>query len=446
MNLPTRFGPAICCLIRGSAGRKSPKTPPFRARRGYQRGVEVRAVRRVSQINGCPLSDITLVVISPLRGFQLPSGNIVLTEKFVDGLKLYRELWGGPILHLCAPASGPSDNLDNIEVAMKTPDFDTICAPMSAAFLKAALPKRSIVLASVGEDFNGVAAVCREAGVPCVYVTEYSLRTRTQIAETYQRNALHGAWGKLRQVEQEIRQRRAISMAAGVQCNGLPTFNSYKSLSRSPLLFFDSRFDDETLIPDDRLLAKMRRRTMDDKIRLVFSGRINRMKGADDLPLVASYLREMCIPFEMLICGDGEYLPNLQKDVAARGLTDSVRSAGVLDFKTELVPLVTEFADLFVCCHRQGDPSCTYLETMACGVPIVGYANDAFSALADFSKVGWVTPMSDPLALARTIEQLHRNPQEIDHASRSARSFASKHTFRDSFKRRINHLRSVSGH
>src|SRR5438132_9180518 len=118
------------------------------------------------------MTDIVLVVISPLKGFTLPSGKIMLTEKFVDGMKLYRELWDGPILHICEPANHPSGNLDNIEVPARNSDFDTICAPLTDDMLRASIPKRSLVLTSVGENFNSVSAICKELGVPCVYVTE----------------------------------------------------------------------------------------------------------------------------------------------------------------------------------------------------------------------------------------------------------------------------------
>jgi glycosyltransferase involved in cell wall biosynthesis len=201
-------------------------------------------------------------------------------------------------------------------------------------------------------------------------------------------------------------------------------------------LFFDSRIDESMLATEESILAKVHRRVPGGKIRLVFSGRINRIKGADDLR----------IPFQMTICGDGESLSAIRSDISARGLVDCVELTGTLEFKAKLVPFVTEFADLFVCCHRQGDPSCTYLETMACGVPIVGYANDAFSALADYSKVGWVTPMSDPLALAKNIAKLYESPQGVDHASRQSRLFAGEHTFRGGFKRRIDHLKDVARH
>ena len=80
-----------------------------------------------------------------------------------------------------------SDNLDNIEVPLRTAEFDTLCGPLSTDYLKSVLPKRSIVLASVGEQFNSISTICRQINVPCVYVTEYNLRTRHQIIAEYQR-------------------------------------------------------------------------------------------------------------------------------------------------------------------------------------------------------------------------------------------------------------------
>ena len=43
---------------------------------------------------------------------------------------------------------------------------------------------------------------------------------------------------------------------------------------------------------------------------------------------------------------------------------------GVVDFETELVPFTRQNADIFLGCHRQSDPSCTYLEAMGCGVAV----------------------------------------------------------------------------
>lgn len=387
----------------------------------------------------------TLVVISPLKAFPLPSGKVMLTGKFVDGMKLYRELWRGPILHLCEPSGQPSDSLDNIEFAVRSPEFDTICAPLTDALMRTSIPQDALVLASVGEQFNSVSAVCRELEVPCVYVSEYNLRTRHQIAEEYQRNVLQGMWAKHKQTSQEIAQRRAIASANGIQCNGLPTYIEYKTLNPSSHLFFDSRSDESMLSTADNIASKAHDLRQGRKLQLVFSGRLNLMKGVDDLIKVVLRLRQPLRDwFHLSICGDGDYAGQLRKDIEAKGLGDLVTMRGPMDFRTELVPFVTKEADIFVCCHRQGDPSCTYLETMACGVPIVGYDNDAWRGLSAYSRSGWATPLGDVKALANEIVALDKSPETIETEARRSLTFAKDHTFEKTFKARISHLEDVA--
>src|SRR5262249_16164737 len=96
--------------------------------------------------------------------------------------------------------------------------------------------------------------------------------------------------------------------------------------------------------------------------------------------------------------------------------------------------------DLFVCCHRQGDPSCTYVETMACGVPIVGYGNEAWEGLARVSGAGWVTPVGEPIKLAERIAALERDRSALSNAAHAALDFARSHSFEKTFPRRVEHL------
>ena len=142
------------------------------------------------------------------------------------------------------------------------------------------------------------------------------------------------------------------------------------------------------------------------------------MKGADHLLGVARHLRRRGVNFRMSICGAGDLEKSMTRSIERDGLKGHVVMKGVLDFETELVPFVKHETDLFVCCHRQGDPSCTYLETMSCGVPIVGYDNEAFRGIVELSRSGWLVPMNRPNLVAAEIARLSRNQEEImDHAS-----------------------------
>ena len=205
------------------------------------------------------MDGIKLVVISPLKGVLRPNRKILLTRKFFDGMALYRELWKGPVIHACEPGREASDNLDNMEVELDAAPFRTVCEEFTDDRLVRLLKPGSLVLASVGDRFNSISRLCREEGIPCVYITEYSLRTRLQIAREYRRSIAHGAWHSWREFQQERAQVRAIRLADAVQCNGTPTYMSYKALTSQPLLFFDTRIEETMLARPAEISARLAR-------------------------------------------------------------------------------------------------------------------------------------------------------------------------------------------
>ena len=79
----------------------------------------------------------------------------------------------------------------------------------------------------------------------------------------------------------------------------------------------------------------------------------------------------------------------------AGGLSDRVRLHGPVPFETRLVPLSRQTADVFVSCHVQSDPSCTYLEAMGCGLPVVGFANRMLAALVAAAVAMLAWPVND---------------------------------------------------
>ena len=117
---------------------------------------------------------------------------------------------------------------------------------------------------------------------------------------------------------------------------------------------------------------------------------------------------------------------------------------GALDFRTGWIPALQREADLFVCCHLQGDPSSTYPEVMSCGVPIAGYDNEAFQGIVRYSDAGWQTPMKKPDLLAEEIARLHRDRDSLADASVRARAFAIQHDFETTFARRTQHMIDAS--
>ena len=289
-----------------------------------------------------------------------------------------------------------------------------------------------------------MAKSCLAGGLPLILVTELSLRTQLQIASVATKST--GRW--LRSVAwhfmEYLRWSRIAARCAGVQCNGTPVYRHFRRLNRNTLLYFDTRStarDCTTAEHVERRLTAARARGFP---RLAFSGRLISMKGAEHLIRVAAELKARRFRFELWIAGDGDRRDAMEAEVQRAGLATQVRFLGVLDFKTQLLPALQADTDMFVCPHLQGDPSCTYVETMSAGVPIVGYANEALRGLIDTFGVGRTVPMHSVHELATAIIDAWETPGRLLSASLKALAFAREHCFEAEFQRRTEHILGVS--
>lgn len=367
-----------------------------------------------------------------------------LTKKFVDGVSEYVKRWHGPVVVLVSRAQSPSSNLDTMLVKPGEVSFGLQWRQENDAKLSERIADAELVLATLVHRNTGLSQLCRQLNVPVVYITEYSVDTRCQIVRAETTNPLlrwrRQSWTK----RLERRYEQAVRCADGVQCNGTPTFRAYQSINRRPLLYFDSRVRQEMLACSKQIQERTGQLLSGGPLRLVFSGRLIAMKGADHLPLVAGELDQLGVPFTMDICGAGDQVDRIAAKIRNLNLMERVQLRGVLDFESQLLPHILRNADLFVCCHRQGDPSCTYLETMACGVPIIGYDNEALRGIVQTSGVGWATPMDQPKRLAQRIAQLNQDRLSLAEAAYAVLAFASQHTLEQTMDRRVEHLQQCS--
>ena len=99
--------------------------------------------------------------------------------------------------------------------------------------------------------------------------------------------------------------------------------------------------------------------------------------------------------------------------------------------------------DIFVCCHIQNDPSCTYLESFGAGLPIVGYANRMWRRLSEESGAGFCSTLGDPVAVADDVYRLASDLELLSTLSERARRFAIEHTFERELKKRTDALNAA---
>ena len=179
-------------------------------------------------------------------------------------------------------------------------------------------------------------------------------------------------------------------------------------------------------------------------LRLAYSGRLTKIKGSNFLIPLARILDELGVSYIFKIYGDGELFESMKNIIVSENLSNRVLLMGAVDYKKVLVPCIRDEIDLFVMPHVQGDPSCTYFETLALGVPIIGFDNEAWSGiLNNFGEMGWSVRSGDVKGMAQIINNLWNNRDIIIEKSDFVKKMAGGINFQSQFKKRLKQLSSV---
>jgi len=365
-------------------------------------------------------------------------GEFYFDRKFHDGIISYCNGWVGTVslVMRIADISPPEFGLILFEPTRFPAEL--IIIENDEQIAKQHINQADILLAS-GDNYKNfhLSALCKQQGVKCIYSIEYIFNTRFQIIMM---SELRG-WKKIKSIVwtvlTEFKRRKAFGLADGIQANGAPAYRAYNKFVDNSLLYFDSRNSADLNITATELDVRLLVLDNNEPLRLGFSGRLITMKGVDHLIEVARILKEVNIPFSFDVFGAGDLESLMKQKIKDYKLEGIVNIRGNVDFTDELIPFIKANLDLFVCCHRQSDPSCTYLETYACGVPIVGYANKAHQGILDKFNVGWSVPINNIKALADKIIYLNSHREEIKTKANNARIFSIDHTFEKTFSRRI---------
>ena len=364
-------------------------------------------------------------------------------RKFYDGIELYTKVWPGTVSCILSMSKSSFSDFGVVNKTIDELPFRCIMLGTDESITVEHLTGASIVLASADADNQlHISALCRKSNIKCVYVIEYIPETRYQITLLSTRNPFILLRRFIYIWQHEKKRVSAFSISDGLQSNGTPAYYEYGKFKNN-LLYFDTRVYKHDCIEDVDLEHRLNELSKNKPLRLAFSGRLIRMKGADHLVKLALLLKQRKVLYKFYIYGAGELKDEMIAYIHKHQLEDSVYLPGPVDFYKQLIPDLKKNIDLFICLHRQSDPSCTYLETLSCGVPIVGYKNKAFSGLLSLADIGWGAEINALNKIADTIVHLNENRNQLFAKSRGAVEFARPNDFETTFQNRINHLLST---
>lgn len=376
----------------------------------------------------------TIAILTSVHGAK-DGNDLLLDQKALEGLEFYARCWPGEVIWMLA-------------MKVEPPSYAARCDPASLPFsiievsedrsdVASKLPAGALLVASA-DSFNDLDLAIR---LPerVIYIIEYTLRTRIDIirqsALPWYRAARRRVWERAT----ERRRKAALAAAAGLQCNGLPSFERYKALSPNPMVFFDTRLVATDQIKPDRLAAKQARVKSGAPLRLAFSGRLNRMKGVHHILPLIDVLDSRGIDYVFEVFGDGDLAEMLRAKASDRLIVQ-----GSVQFPDAWVNAMQDRVDLFVCTHPQGDPSCTYMEMLGCGVPIVGFANEAWTSMSALGNLGLTVPIGDVEALGDAIERLDRDRHKLADMMQASAQFSTDRSMEKTFEARLAHLGAIA--
>ena len=384
----------------------------------------------------------SLLIIAPAPVIQRPGG-LELDVKFVEGMGVYRDNWNGPIGCLLFEGAG-SIPFGRHYVADDLP-FSLRVLPEGTAIGADHLDGYDIVFGSADSHMSlHLPDLCRREGRRCVLAIEYTFPTRLDILRLEGRSLPRKVYGGLWLLAAERRRRAAMRRADGLQANGYPAWDAYGALSDNRMLYLDNRMRGDLFATDAEMQSRAERLRAQKPLRLIYSGRLEALKGVQDLVPLAVDLRRGGLDFSLDVFGTGSLEQGLRDDISGQGLGDCVRFHGPVDFETELVPHARAHADIFLSCHRQSDPSCTYIESMGCGLAVAGYDNAMLSRLVGESDAGWCVPLGQPAKLAERLIAANGDRASIAARCSKARDFSARHDFTTEFRRRMDHIASVT--
>ncbi|MEJ1296927.1 MAG: glycosyltransferase family 4 protein [Candidatus Sedimenticola sp. (ex Thyasira tokunagai)] len=160
----------------------------------------------------------------------------------------------------------------------------------------------------------------------------------------------------------------------------------------------------------------------EEEVIVLLARRLVEKNGVTVFAEAVAALKEL--PVRLLFAGDGEERSKVEQILRDNGMFDqSIFLGGV---PNPQMPDVYRAADISVLPSFMEATSITGLESMACGIPLVGTTVGGIPTLINDRETGLLVPPGDPATLGKTLAQLARDPELRQQMGTAARSRAEE--------------------
>jgi glycosyltransferase involved in cell wall biosynthesis len=159
-------------------------------------------------------------------------------------------------------------------------------------------------------------------------------------------------------------------------------------------------------------------------LRLFSCGRLNYVKGHQDLIRAVLILRQSGMGVHLEIAGGdelgGNFRTELESLIADNKLTENVRLLGSVSEERVFEGL--QAAHLFVLASHREPLGVAIMEAMSCETPVIATNRGGVPELIDHGVDGYLVPPQDPKVLAEAIKYVAQDPYLAKRFSESGRA------------------------
>ncbi len=160
-----------------------------------------------------------------------------------------------------------------------------------------------------------------------------------------------------------------------------------------------------------------------DLFKIVFIGRLNKIKRVKYLPSILKKVLEKGINAELHIIGEGDEKQIIQENAENLGIRDRINFYGKVENK-KIPEIIKDMSCLLIISKNEGWP-CVILEAQACGLPVVGTNNGGIPEAV--GKGGIIVSDEDIVNnVSLALVDLYNNPMDRKEISNNAQQFSWK--------------------
>lgn len=161
---------------------------------------------------------------------------------------------------------------------------------------------------------------------------------------------------------------------------------------------------------------------------IITTGRLTHKNATDDLLRALPLIRKKQPDTTLIVCGVGEQERQLHALTNDLGITDHVRFVGLLPHD-KLARLVAQ-ADVFIRPSLSEGFGNSFVEALACGVPIIGTPVGGIPDFLTHDKTGLLCEVRNPQSIARAALRILESPELASRLASDGRALVlSKYTW-----------------